>query len=70
MKNDEKREMTIEELEAEYKKVSEQYDALGTQIKKKRQEEEDRKKAQLAIEKDARYKEIECNCGKYKIIKI
>lgn len=56
---DEKREMTIEELEAEYKKVSEQYDNLGAQIKKKKQEEEDRKKAQLAIEKDARYKEIE-----------
>ena len=56
---DEKREMTIEELEAEYKKVSEQYDNLGAQIKKKKQEEEDRKKEQLAAEKDARHKEIE-----------
>lgn len=59
MKDEIKREMTIEELEAEYKKVSEQYDNLGAQIKKKKQEEEDRKKAQLATEKDARYKEIE-----------
>lgn len=56
---DEKREMTIEELEEQYKKATEQADVLGNQLKKKKQDEADRKKAQLALEKDARYKEIE-----------
>lgn len=54
-----KRELTIEELEEQYKKISEQYNALGNQLKEKKQEAEDRKKAQLAAKKDARYKEIE-----------
>ena len=56
---DNKREMTIEELAEQYKKISEQAYVLENQLKKKKQEEEDRKKAQLALEKDARYKEIE-----------
>lgn len=56
---EDKRKLTIEELEEQYKKISKQADTLANQIKEKKQEEEDRKKAQLALEKDARYKEIE-----------
>ena len=47
-----KKELTIEELKA-------QYEALGEQIAKRQKEEEDRKKAKLALEKDSRHKEIE-----------
>lgn len=47
-----KKELTIEELEAQYK-------ALGEQLTKRKKEEEDRKQAKLALEKDSRHKEIE-----------
>lgn len=47
-----KKELTIEELEAQYK-------ALGEQIAKKKKDEEDKRKAKLALEKEARTREIE-----------
>ena len=56
---EDKREMTLEELEAKYKKMTEEYKVIEDQIKKKKQEEEDKRKAELAASKDARYKEIE-----------
>lgn len=56
---DEKREMTIEELEKQVSEMKEQYDDLNKKLKQKKQDEADRKKAQLAAEKDTRYKEIE-----------
>lgn len=56
---EDKREMTLEELEAKYKKMTEEYKVIEDQIKKKKQEEEDKRKAELAANKDARYKEIE-----------
>ena len=43
---------TLEEMEAQYKD-------LGEKIKQKRQEEEDRKKAELALTKEARKKELD-----------
>lgn len=56
---DEKREMTIEELEKQVSEMKEQYEDLNKKLKQKKQDEADRKKAQLAAEKDTRYKEIE-----------
>ena len=56
---EDKREMTLDELEAKYKKMTEEYKVIEDQIKKKKQEEEDKRKAELAASKDARYKEIE-----------
>lgn len=56
---DEKREMTIEELEKQVSEMKEQYENLNKKLKQKKQDEADRKKAQLAAEKDTRYKEIE-----------
>lgn len=56
---DEKREMTIEELEKQVSEMKEQYEDLNKKLKQKKQDEENRKKAQLAAEKDTRYKEIE-----------
>lgn len=47
-----KKELTVEELEAQYK-------ALGEQIAKKKKDAEEKKRAQLALEKEARAKEIE-----------
>ena len=56
---DEKREMTIEELEKQVSEMKEQYDDLNKKLKQKKQDEADRKKAQLEAEKDTRYNEIE-----------
>ena len=55
---DEKREMTIEELENQVSEMKEQYEDLNKKLKQKKQDEADRKKAQLANEKDVRYEEI------------
>ena len=56
---DEKREMTIEELEKQVSEMKERYDDLNKKLKQKKQDEADRKKAQLEAEKNTRYKEIE-----------
>ena len=56
---DEKREMTIEELEKQVSEMKEQYDDLNKKLKQKKQDEADRKKAQLEAQKNTRYKEIE-----------
>lgn len=56
---DEKREMTIEELEKQVSEMKEQYENLNKKLKQKKQDEADRKKAQLEAEKNTRYKEIE-----------
>ena len=55
---DEKREMTIEELEKQVSEMKEQYEDLNKKLKQKKQDEADRKKEQLANEKDVRYEEI------------
>jgi Skp family chaperone for outer membrane proteins len=54
-----KKELTIEELEAKYKKISEEYKNIKEQLDEKIKEEKDRKKAELALEKKSRHKEIE-----------
>lgn len=59
MNEETKKELTIEELEEQYKKTEEQYKVLGNQLKQKKKEEEDRKQKQLSLEKETRYKEIE-----------
>ena len=56
---DEKREMTIEELENQALEMKEKYEDLNKKLKQKKQDEADRKKAQLEAEKNTRYKEIE-----------
>lgn len=59
MNDEAKREMTLEELEAEYAKKMAKCENMRLQIEKKKQEEDDRKKAQLALDKDKRKKVIE-----------
>lgn len=54
-----KKDFTIEELEKQYAEVGEQYKTLGEQIKQKKQEKEDKRKAQLTLEKEARKKEVD-----------
>lgn len=61
-----KKEYTIEELEAQYKLADEKRNALKQQIEQKKKEEEELKNAQLAIEKDARRKEVDDALEKYK----
>lgn len=59
MENEAKREMTLEELEAEYAKKMAKCETMRLQIEKKKKEEDDRKKAQLGLEKEKRKKVIE-----------
>lgn len=59
MDNEAKKEMTLEELEAEYAKKMAKCESMRLQIEKKKREDEDRKKAQLALEKEKRKKVIE-----------
>ena len=54
-----KREMTLAELEAEYAKKMAKCETMRLQIEKKKKEEEDRKKAQIGLEKEKRKKVIE-----------
>ena len=56
---DVKKEMTIEELEKEYTKITEERQLIAERLQKKRQEEEDRRIAQLALEKENRKKELD-----------
>lgn len=54
-----KKEYTIEELEQQYRLVEEKREALKQQIEQKKREEEELKEAQLALEKEARKKEVD-----------
>ena len=63
-----KKEYTIEELEAQYKLADEKRNALKRQIEQKKKEEEELREAKLALEKDARTKEVEEALKKYKTL--
>lgn len=53
------KEMTIEELETLYNKMTEEQKSLKEELKKRKQEEEDRRVAQLALDKEKRKKEVD-----------
>jgi hypothetical protein len=59
------REMTIEELEAQYDEMNEQRKRLAAKIKMKKREEEERKVAQLALDKEKRKEEVDKACEKF-----
>lgn len=59
MTNEFKRELTIEELEEQYKKVETEQKVLRGQIEKKKKEEKELKEAKLNAEKEARKKEVD-----------
>lgn len=59
------KEFTIEELETQYKLAEEKRNALKKQIEQKKKEEEELREAQLALEKDARKKEVDEALKKY-----
>ena len=52
-------ELTIEEMEKQYTKMREQCDNLYEQIKQKKQDEADKIKAELALQKESRRKEVD-----------
>ena len=54
-----KKEFTIEELKKMYEDSLKESNTLGEMLKQKEQEEEDRRKAQLALEKENRKKELD-----------
>ena len=60
-----KKELTIEELEAKYQKIFKEFKNIEEQLTKKKKEEEEKKKAQLAREKEARSQEIEAVAKHY-----
>ncbi len=61
----EKKEFTIEELEKAYQEHKAETDALKDKIEKMKQEEKEKKEAQLALEKESRKKEVEDAFSKY-----
>lgn len=63
-----KKEYTIEELEVQYKLADEKRNALKQQIEQKKKEEEELRETKLAIEKDARKKEVDEAFEKYKML--
>ena len=63
-----KKEYTIEELEAQYKLADEKANALKEQIEQKKKEEKELREAQLALEKDARKKEVDDAFETYKTL--
>lgn len=54
-----KKEFTLEELEEQYKLAEEKRNSLKQQIEQKKKEEEELKEAKLALEKEARKKEVD-----------
>ncbi len=60
-----KKEFTIEELKKMYEDALKESNTLGEMLKQKEKDEEDRKKAQLALEKDNRKKEVDEAFEKY-----
>ena len=54
-----KKEYTIEELEAQYKKAEESQKALKQTIEQKKKEEKELKEAQLMLTKESRKKELD-----------
>ena len=54
-----KKELTVEELTKACTEAKESWEALCEQLNKVKQEEEDRKRAQLALEKESRKKAVD-----------
>lgn len=54
-----KKEYTIEELEAQYKKIEESQKTLKKTIEQKKKEEKELKEAQLMLAKESRKKELD-----------
>lgn len=61
-----KKEYTLEELEAQYKKIEESQKVLKAQIDQKKKEEKELREAKLAMEKDARKAELDDAFKNYK----
>ena len=59
MGNETKRQLTIEELETKYAKMMAECERVHQNIEQMKQDEADRKKALLALEKEQRTKAIE-----------
>ena len=60
-----KKDFTIEELKKMYEDSLKESDTLGEMLRQKEQEEEDRKRAELALQKETRKKEIDEVLEKY-----
>lgn len=54
-----KKELTIEELSKQCAEAKKNFETLNEQLQKAKQDEEDRKKAELALEKEARKQEVD-----------
>ena len=65
MKN-EKKTLTVEELKKACEEAKNNFDALNEQLKKAIEEEEERKQAQLALDKESRKKEVDGACKTYR----
>lgn len=60
-----KKEFTIEELKKMYEDALKESNTIGEMLRQKEEDEEDRRKAQLALEKENRKKEVDEAFNKY-----
>ena len=60
-----KKDFTVEELRKMYENSLKESNTLGEMLRQKEKDEEDRKKAQLALEKDKRKKKVDDAYEKY-----
>jgi chromosome segregation ATPase len=54
-----KKDFTIEDMRRQCEEAKKNFETLNEQLKKAEQEEEERKRAQLALEQEARKKEVD-----------
>jgi heterodisulfide reductase subunit C len=59
------KDFTVEELKKMHEDLIQESNTIGEMLKKKMQEEEERKEAQLALEKESRKKEVDDAWEKY-----
>ena len=60
-----KKDLTVEELQQQCEEAKKNFETLNKQLKKAQQDEEDRRKAKLALEKENRKNELEEAFNKY-----
>lgn len=53
------KDFTVEELKKMHEDAAKEYETIGEMLKQKEQEEKEQKEAQLALEKEARQKEVD-----------
>ena len=63
-----KKDLTIEELTKQCEEAKKNFETLSEQLKKAKKEEQERREAQLALEKETRKKEVDDALANYRTL--